>query len=162
MESKNSESRSARNNIDVTLAREDLAFCLPLSINLCHADRAGMLLIMLHLVTLAIVIVALPVLPGLALSLALLVSMLFSLLQQRRIADFDSLRCDQSGRWSLAGFNGNQPGQQQWVRLDSLMVAGSFCLLRLRRFGSSVYWISDDRHQAAHDWRRLRVLSRLL
>jgi len=132
----------------------DCQFCFPLRIDLKHRDYFKPILFSLHGLCLIIVFIfggIIVITFGVAICV---VSLKFHLEQQKTIGTCVALDGFGFHDWRLQ----TEGGRSSVVELEALLFIGPLLVLRLKRYGDSMFWLTKEGFQDQNSWHRLRVL----
>lgn len=132
----------------------DCQFCFPLRIDLRHRDYFKSILFSLHVLCLGIVFIfGGMAIMGFGIGVCV-VSLKFHFEQQKTIGTFVALDGYGLHEWRLQ----TEGGESSAVEMEAILFIGPLLMLRLKRYGESMFWLTKQGFQDQNSWHRLRVL----
>ncbi|MGI9318343.1 MAG: hypothetical protein ACR2QW_13525 [bacterium] len=129
-------------------------FCFPVKVNMQHKDYLKRVLISLHCASVFLIYVIAGLHPALIVSGICAVSLKYYLEQQRSLCNYMVLYGFDLDDWRLE----RRSAESSVVKLDGLLLFGPFLLIRLKRYGGSMAWLTSVSHQNPVHWHKIRVL----
>ncbi len=134
----------------------DCRFCFPVKIDLDHRDYLKFFIVGLHFSSFSILLISIGQFWGFLALGGAMVSLRYYFEQQNTINKYDELQGLGVNQWQLVRWD----GQTCSVHLEQIAIIGPFLIIKLKRYGESISWVTTAACQSKHHWHKMRVLAR--
>lgn len=134
----------------------DCRFCFPVKIDLRHRDYLKLFIVVLHFSSFSILLVSIGPFWGVLALGGAMVSLRYYFEQQNTINKYDGLHGLGVNQWQLV----RSDGQTCSVHLEQVGIIGPFLIIKLKRYGESISWVTTAAYQSKHHWHKMRVFAR--